>query len=57
MIASLIFLLILVLVVWVAFWLVDSIGLPYPGNWIAKAVVALVALVVLYQKFGAGLGL
>ena len=48
----LIALLVLVGVCWVAFWLVDKIGLPSPMNWIAKAIVALIGLLVLLRYSG-----
>lgn len=37
-------LLIIGLVVWFAFWLVDSSGIPSPMNWILKAIVLVVGL-------------
>jgi hypothetical protein len=48
----LIVILIIALVAYVAFWLVDKIGLPHPINWIAKAIVALVALLMLLSRAG-----
>lgn len=51
----LIFVLIVALIVYVAFWIVDKIGFPSPINWIAKAIVGLVALITLLNKLGVGL--
>jgi hypothetical protein len=51
-IALLINVLVILLVAYAAFWLVDRIGLPSPMNWVAKAIVALIALVVLLNRAG-----
>lgn len=51
-ITILIGLLVLVAICWVAFWLIDSMGLPSPINWIAKAIVALIGLLVLLRYTG-----
>jgi hypothetical protein len=48
----LILVLVILLVAFAAFWLVDKIGLPAPMNWIARAIVALVALLVLLSRAG-----
>lgn len=48
----LIVVLVVLLVAFAAFWLVDKIGLPSPMNWIARAIVALIALLVLLTKAG-----
>lgn len=51
----LIFVLIVALIVFVAFWIVDRIGFPDPINWIVKAIVGLIALVALLSKLGVGI--
>jgi len=48
----LILVLVILLVAFAAFWLVDKIGLPSPMNWIARAIVALIALLVLLTRAG-----
>lgn len=48
----LIVVLVILLVAFAAFWLVDKIGLPSPMNWIARAIVALIALLVLLSRAG-----
>jgi hypothetical protein len=48
----LIVVLVILLVAFAAFWLVDRVGLPSPMNWIARAIVALVALLVLLSRAG-----
>lgn len=48
----LIVVLVILLVAFAAFWLVDRIGLPSPMNWIARAIVALIALLVLLTRAG-----
>lgn len=48
----LILVLVILLVAFAAFWLVDKIGLPSPMNWIARAIVALIALLVLLSRAG-----
>lgn len=55
MVTTLLTLLLLALFIWFAFWVVDSVGAPYPLNWIAKAVVAAIAIMYLYKNFGQGL--
>lgn len=52
MISTLLMLLVFVAVVYIVFWLVDIVGLPDPLGWIAKAIVALVALIYLAQQLG-----
>jgi hypothetical protein len=44
------------LIAYVAFWIIDSIGIPSPMNWIIKAIAALILLVVLLSKLGVGIG-
>ncbi len=50
--ALLVTILVIFLVAYGAFWLIDMIGLPHPMNMIAKAIVAIVALVYLLQTAG-----
>ena len=42
-------LLIIGVVVYFAFWMVDSAGIPSPMNWIIKAIVLLIGLIWLFQ--------
>ncbi len=56
MIELLIWTLIICLIAFVAFWLVDRSGIPSPMNWIIKAIAALILLVVLLSKLGVGIG-
>lgn len=49
----LIFALVVVLVVALCVWVVDLVGLPSPVNMIAKAIVALIGLVLIIQRMGA----
>ena len=51
-VAILIAVLVILLVAFACFWLIDQIGLPNPINVIAKAIVAILALVFLLQKSG-----
>jgi hypothetical protein len=44
--------LVILSVAFAAFWLVDKIGLPAPMNWVARAIVALIALLVLLSRAG-----
>jgi hypothetical protein len=44
--------LVVALIVFVAFWIVDQIGFPNPINMIAKAIVGVIGLVYLLQKTG-----
>ena len=44
--------LIVAVIAWVAFWLIDSTGIPYPINMIGKAVVAVLALVYVLRSAG-----
>lgn len=48
----LIFALIAVLVVALLIWLIDMVGLPHPLNMICKAVVAIIAIVLIIQRAG-----
>lgn len=60
MLNILITLLIVAVLVYLCFWVVDSVGLPNPMNWIAKAIIAIIALAALLPKLsglGGGLGL
>lgn len=52
MISVLIAVLIIALVVFVAFAIVDRIPVPNPFNWIIKAVVGILALVALLNHLG-----
>ena len=48
----LLWLIVLVAVCWVAFWLIDQIGIGPPINMLLKAVVAIIGLVVLLERTG-----
>lgn len=52
MVTTILSLVILALVVWFVFWLVDRIPVPNPFNWIIKAVVGLVAALYALQTIG-----
>ena len=52
LVSLLILLLVLGIVVWFGFWVVDKTGVPNPINWIAKAVVGVIALIILLQRIG-----
>ena len=43
---------IIFLVAWGGFWLVDKVGLPQPVNMIAKAIIAIIALVAVLERAG-----
>lgn len=47
MVGLLLQLIILALIAWVAFWIIDQVQLPSPFNWLAKGVVAVLALMAL----------
>lgn len=51
-VSLLIVLLIAVLVVLVIFYIIDAAGIPSPANWIAKAIIAIVAVLVILQRSG-----
>lgn len=53
----LITLLIIALVVFVAFWIVNEIGLPHPINLIVKVIVGVIALIYLLNALGGVPGL
>lgn len=57
MLNLLIAILILAIIVIVAIWLIDIMGLPHPINMILKVIIGLLALVYLLQKSGLGLAL
>jgi len=57
MIDLLVLILVLAVVVIVAVWLIDVMGLPHPINMVLKVIIALLALVYLLQKSGLGLGI
>ncbi len=44
--------LVLAVIVYVVFWLIDAIGLPHPINMVAKAIVAIFAIVYLLRQAG-----
>lgn len=44
--------LVILVIAYVAIYLVDMIGLPSPMNWIARAIVALIALLYLLNHAG-----
>ncbi len=48
----LLWLIVLVAVCWVAFWLIDQIGIGPPINMLLKAVVAIIGLIVLLERTG-----
>lgn len=52
LVTLLIILLIAVLVVLVVFYLIDAAGIPSPADWIAKAIVAIVAILIVLQRSG-----
>lgn len=47
-ITLLIVLLIVGVVIWFAFWMVDASGIPAPFNWIIKAVILIIGLLWLF---------
>lgn len=47
----LISLLILVLILVIVFWLLSVIPIPSPFNWIIKAIIAVIAIVYIVDKF------
>lgn len=51
-VSFLISVLVLAVIVFVAFWIVDATGVPYPINMIIKVIVGILALVFLLQKSG-----
>lgn len=51
-VSLLIVLLIAVLVVLVIFYIIDAAGIPSPANWIAKAIIAILAVIVVLQRAG-----
>jgi hypothetical protein len=52
MLSILIAVLVIAIVVFVAFWIIDSIGIPQPINMITKAIVGIIALVAILIKSG-----
>jgi hypothetical protein len=52
MISVLIALLIIAVVVYFAFWIIDRIPVPNPFNWIAKLIVGVIALAALLGQLG-----
>ncbi len=53
---TLLVILLIIAVVWCGFWMVNEIGLPHPLNMVAKAVVAIIGLYLLFmQVSGSGL--
>lgn len=48
----LIFALVACLIVFLCIWLVDQVGLPSPINMIIKAIVVLIAIVMIAQRAG-----
>ena len=51
-IALLITVLVILVVAYAVFWLIDNIGLPHPINMLAKAVVVFIAIYYILQKAG-----
>lgn len=52
LVSILILLLIVGIVVWFGFWIVDKTGAPNPINWIAKAIIGIIALLIILQRIG-----
>ena len=52
----LVWLLVIALIAFVAFWLVDRSGIPSPMNWIIKAICALIVLVALLSRLDVNIG-
>jgi hypothetical protein len=59
MLTILITVIVIIAIVWAAFWIIDAAGTPAPFNMFLKLIVGAVALVALLQKTGllAGTGL
>lgn len=51
-ISTLITLLIFVVVIWIAFWIIDNIALPAPASTLVKGIVAIIALIELLHILG-----
>jgi hypothetical protein len=51
-IGILIFALVAALVAFLCIWLIDTVGLPHPINMIAKAIVVLLAVVLILDRTG-----
>jgi uncharacterized membrane protein YGL010W len=52
MVESIVGLLITAAICYLVIWLVDKIAVPAPFTWVAKAVVILVLIVWVLQKYG-----
>jgi hypothetical protein len=52
MLSLVIAILIILLVVYAAFWIIDNAGVPHPFNMILKVVIGIIALIALLQKAG-----
>ena len=52
LVALLVLVLIGGLVVWLCIWLIDMLPLPAPFNMVAKAIVILIAILVLLRRSG-----
>ncbi len=52
LVSLLVLLLIVGIIVWFGFWIVDKTGVPNPINWIAKAIIGVIALIILLQRSG-----
>jgi len=52
LISILIVLLVVGVVVYFAFWMVDASGIPSPFNWVVKAIILLFGLVWLFGGHG-----
>ena len=50
--ALLIAILVIFLIAWACFWIIDSTGIPYPINTIAKVIIGIIAIVALLTKAG-----
>lgn len=57
LVTILVTLLVVALVVIVIFYIIDQTGIPSPANWIAKVIVAIVAVLIVLNRSGVSLGL
>lgn len=48
----LIAILVIALVVYLCFWIIDRVGLPHPVNMIAKGIIALIGVLSLLSQTG-----
>ena len=52
LVTILVTLLVVALVVIVIFYIIDQTGIPSTANWIAKAIIAIVAVLLILQRSG-----